>query len=85
MSLNVQVYRSISSGADEFVLDVHVATDARRVALFGPSGAGKSLTMQAIAGLLRPARGRIEINGRVLFDSDRGIDLAPRQRRLAYL
>lgn len=85
MSLNVQVYRPISSGADEFVLNVHVATDARRVALFGPSGAGKSLTMQAIAGLLRPARGRIEINGRVLFDSEHGIDLAPRQRRLAYL
>jgi molybdate transport system ATP-binding protein len=41
--------------------------------------------MQAIAGLLRPARGRIAINGRVLFDSRDGIDLAPRSRRLAYL
>lgn len=85
MSLNVQVYRPVTAGVDEFVLDVQVATDARRVALFGPSGAGKSLTMQAIAGLLRPARGRIEINGRVLFDSEQAIDLAPRQRRLAYL
>lgn len=85
MTLNVRIYRAISSGADEFVLDVQVSTDARRVALFGPSGAGKSLTMQAIAGLLRPTRGRIEINGRVLFDSELGIHLPPRQRRLAYL
>lgn len=85
MNLDVQIYRVISSGTDEFVLDVRILTGARRVALFGPSGAGKSLTMQAIAGLLRPARGRIAINGRVLFDSEQGIDLAPRQRRLAYL
>lgn len=85
MSLNVQVYRAISSGSDEFVLDVQLSTDARRVALFGPSGAGKSLTMQAIAGLLRPTRGRIEINGQALFDSEQGINLPPRQRRLAYL
>ncbi|MBV6273514.1 ATP-binding cassette domain-containing protein [Alcaligenaceae bacterium CGII-47] len=85
MSLDVHIYRAITSGVDEFVLDVSVVTEARRVALFGPSGAGKSLTMQAIAGLLRPTRGRIEINGNVLFDSEQGIDLAPRQRRLAYL
>lgn len=85
MSLNVWMYRRIASGMDEFVLDVRVSTQARRVALFGPSGAGKSLTMQAIAGLLRPTRGHIEINGRILFDSEQGIDLAPRQRRLAYL
>lgn len=85
MSLDLRIYRPVSSDEDAFVLDVRMVTDARRVALFGPSGAGKSLTMQAIAGLLRPARGRIEINGRILFDSERGIDLPPRQRRLAYL
>ncbi|MDN5843467.1 MAG: ATP-binding cassette domain-containing protein [Alcaligenaceae bacterium] len=85
MSLDVQVYRVMSSGLDEFVLDIEMQTDVRRVALFGPSGAGKSLTMQAIAGLLRPTRGRIVINGSVLFDSGKGIDLAPRKRRLAYL
>lgn len=72
-------------GESGFLLQPRWHTHARRVALFGPSGAGKSLTMQAIAGLLRPDQGRIEADGRVLFDSATGIDVPPRDRRLAYL
>ena len=84
MSLSVDIECRVG-GADGFLLRPCWRTDARRVALFGPSGAGKSLTMQAIAGLLRPDRGRIEVAGRVLFDSASGIDVPPRARRLAYL
>ena len=84
MSLRVAIRRRVG-GDTGFELDVRLETAARRVALFGPSGAGKSLTMQAIAGLLKPDEGRIEVAGRVLFDSAHGIDVPPRARRLAYL
>jgi len=84
MSLSVDIECRVG-GDGGFLLRPRWRTDARRVALFGPSGSGKSLTMQAIAGLLRPDRGRIEVAGRVLFDAEAGVDVPPRARRLAYL
>lgn len=54
-------------------------------ALFGPSGAGKSSILNIIAGLMRPDRGTIRIDGQMLFDSATGINLAPEQRRLGYV
>lgn len=69
----------------DFARDVAFATDAGRVALVGPSGCGKTSTLLAIAGLARPAVGRIVVGGRVLFDSHTGIDLPPRERRLGVL
>ena len=53
--------------------------------LLGPSGCGKSMTLKCIAGIERPDRGRIELDGRVLFDSERRIDLKPQARRVGYL
>ncbi len=53
--------------------------------LLGPSGCGKSMTLKCIAGIERPDRGHIELDGRVLFDSDRHIDLKPQTRRVGYL
>jgi molybdate transport system ATP-binding protein len=50
--------------------------------LYGRSGAGKSTILNLIAGLARPAAGRIELDGRLLFDSARGVDLAPEARAL---
>lgn len=54
-------------------------------ALFGPSGAGKTTVLDAIAGLRRPARGRIAVDDRVLFDSASGTDLPPHLRRVGYV
>ncbi|WP_323029745.1 ABC transporter ATP-binding protein [Castellaniella sp.] len=84
MSLSVDIQCRVG-GDGGFLLRPRWRTDARRVALFGPSGSGKSLTMQAIAGLLRPDQGRIEVAGQVLFDAEAGVDVPPRDRRLAYL
>ncbi len=53
--------------------------------LFGPSGSGKTLTLQCLAGLVRPDAGRIVVNGRTLFDSAAGIHLPPQSRRLGYV
>ena len=54
-------------------------------ALLGASGCGKSVTLKCIAGIMTPDRGRIELGERVLFDSERKIDLPPQQRRVGYL
>jgi molybdate transport system ATP-binding protein len=53
--------------------------------LFGPSGSGKTSTLRAIAGLLRPQRGHIEIGGRPVYDSDSRLWVAPHLRKVGYL
>jgi molybdate transport system ATP-binding protein len=54
-------------------------------ALFGRSGAGKTSVVNAIAGTLRPDRGRVVINGETVFDSARGIDVPTPKRRVGYV
>jgi molybdate transport system ATP-binding protein len=68
-----------------FELDVAFTADAPVVGLFGRSGAGKTSVVNAIAGIAKPSRGRVRINGDVLYDSARGIDLAPERRRVGYV
>jgi molybdate transport system ATP-binding protein len=68
-----------------FALDARFASNAPIVALFGRSGSGKTTLIECIAGLVRPEHGRIVIDGRTLFDSERGIDLAPEARRVGYV
>ncbi len=61
------------------------APDSGITALFGRSGTGKTSIVNALAGLLRPDRGRISIGSEILFDSQRGIDLPPARRGLGYV
>ncbi|MBI4320967.1 MAG: ABC transporter ATP-binding protein [Chloroflexi bacterium] len=74
---------------DKKLKDFHLRVSFRAgnelVALFGPSGAGKSLTLQCIAGLARPDTGRIVINDKVAFDSDKRISRSPQDRRVGYV
>lgn len=79
LSLHVQLRRG------RFERHVRIEDAARVVALTGPSGAGKTTVLNAIAGLVRPRAGRIEVDGRVLFDSARGIDLPAHRRRVGYV
>jgi molybdate transport system ATP-binding protein len=85
MPLTVDIRKTLRTAERSFTLDISFTASAQRMVLFGPSGAGKSLTLQAIAGLLRPDEGRITLHGDALFDSARGIDQKPQARRLAYL
>jgi len=55
------------------------------VALFGPSGAGKTSIVNMIAGLVMPDRGKITLDGEVLFDSAARVDVPPHQRRIGYV
>jgi len=79
----VEVDIAFTRGA--FQLEARFASGAPIVALFGRSGSGKSTLVNAIAGTVRPSRGRIAVGTRTLFDSARGIDLAPEARRVGYV
>jgi len=68
-----------------FRVEAAMESSARVSGLFGPSGSGKTTVLLALAGLLRPRRGRIEVGGRVLFDSAAGLFLPPEQRRVGYV
>jgi molybdate transport system ATP-binding protein len=69
----------------QFSLDISLRVGPGVTVLFGPSGSGKSMTLHAVAGLVRPDAGRIAINGRVLFDSETGINVPPQQRRVGFV
>lgn len=64
----------------ERTITCRFASHAGITALVGPSGAGKTSVLEAVAGLLRPASGRIVVGGTVLFDSAAGINLLPEAR-----
>ncbi|MGO9545960.1 MAG: molybdenum ABC transporter ATP-binding protein [Rhodomicrobium sp.] len=65
-----------------FTLSAKFAAGGRIIALFGPSGSGKTSLINIIAGLIRPERGRVTIDGTVLADTARGIFLPPHRRKL---
>src|SRR5260221_12564951 len=68
-----------------FVLDVDFTAGSGITALFGESGSGKSTVLNLLAGLLRPDRGRIAVNGTVFTDTKSGIFLPPHRRRIGYV
>ena len=68
-----------------FDLEVALAVGAETVALVGPSGAGKTTVLQAVAGLVRPSRGRISSNGSTWFDSRGKVNRRPEQRPVGYV
>ncbi len=65
-----------------FDLDVAFSNGEGVIALFGQSGSGKSLTLNLIAGLLRPSRGRIVLDTKILVDVERGVFLPMHRRRI---
>jgi molybdate transport system ATP-binding protein len=68
-----------------FTRRIAIRSEQRVIAVVGDSGAGKTSLLHAIAGLLRPVRGRIEIAGRCLYDSDARIDLPAHRRHIGYV
>jgi molybdate transport system ATP-binding protein len=69
----------------KFELNISFQVGQELLALFGPSGSGKSMTLQIVAGLVRPDFGRINIDGAVVFDSQTGLNLPPQQRHVGYV
>lgn len=69
----------------DFVLDVAFEAPAGVTALFGRSGSGKTSVINAVAGLIRPEAGRIQLGETVLFDAERRISVPVHRRRLGYV
>ena len=81
MSLEVNVTKRF----DGFTLHADFTAGNTAAAILGASGCGKSMTLRCIAGVVKPDSGRIVLDGRVLFDSEKGIDLPPQQRNVGLL
>ena len=65
-----------------FSLDVTFSVDGEVLGILGPSGSGKTMTLNCIAGLLRPDSGFIQLNDRVLFDAAQKVNLPSRDRNV---
>ncbi|MER8407261.1 molybdenum ABC transporter ATP-binding protein [Mesorhizobium sp. M0185] len=78
--MTVQV--DISHRLGGFTVNARFESAGRLTALFGPSGSGKTTLINLIAGLIRPDKGRIAAEGRVLVDSDAGLFVPKHKRRI---
>jgi len=79
--LEVQIYKKLA----EFDLDVSFQVDDNILGFMGASGSGKSMTLKCIAGIETPDQGRIVLNGRVLFDSEKKINVPIQKRNVGYM
>ena len=79
--LEVQIYKKLA----EFDLDVSFQVDDNILGLMGASGSGKSMTLKCIAGIEAPDQGRIVLNDRILFDSEKKINVPIQKRNVGYM
>jgi molybdate transport system ATP-binding protein len=68
-----------------FTLEASFTAEGGVTALFGPSGSGKTSLVRIVAGLLRPDRGRLTVDGRLLVDTERRVFVPPHRRRVGYV
>ena len=81
MAIEVAIKKKIGN----FCLDVAFSAGEEMFALLGASGCGKSMTLKCIAGIETPDEGKIILNGRTLFDSEKKINLIPQKRKVGYM
>ena len=81
MSATVNFKKQLGS----FSLEVDFEAGNEVLALLGGSGCGKSMTLKCIAGIVTPDEGQIIVDGVTFFDSKKGINLKPQQRRTGLL
>lgn len=81
MGLTVDIKKKLG----DFTLEVQFETRGNVMGLLGASGCGKSMTLKCIAGVEKPDEGRIVLGDKVLFDSEKGINLPPQKRKVGYL
>lgn len=79
------LYANIKKDFGDFSLDVEFETNKETLSLFGASGCGKSMTLKCIAGIVKPDKGEIVLNGKTLFNSKKKINLLSRERNVGLL
>ena len=81
MAVSVDIEKKLHG----FTLKVKLESDGSPMGILGASGSGKSMTLRCIAGIQTPDSGRIVVNDKVLFDSEKKINLKPQERKVGYL
>ncbi len=81
MALEVDITKKL----DGFFMHVKFRAEEEIFAILGASGCGKSMTLKCIAGIEKPDAGRIVLDGKVLFDSEKKINLPPQKRKVGYM
>ena len=81
MSLEVAIEKRFAG----FTLRAQFTAQDTATAILGASGCGKSMTLRCIAGIVKPDKGRIVLDGVPLFDSEKKIDLPPQKRGVGLL
>jgi molybdate transport system ATP-binding protein len=81
----VSVEVAVEHRFEQFHLSVSMAAGSGLTALVGPSGAGKTSVLNIIAGVVRPDRGVVRLDGEVLVDTAKGIWRPPHRRRIGYV
>jgi molybdate transport system ATP-binding protein len=84
--IRLNLNKTLESTGGKMVLDLDLTIEKGQfVTLFGESGAGKTSTLRMLSGLLKPDTGTITVGNSTWFDSSRGIDLKPQQRKVGYV
>ena len=83
MSLTVDIQKKLKDITLNISFETHKMGDI--TGILGASGCGKSMTLKCIAGIETPDKGRIVLNDRVLFDSEKKINRKTQERRVGYL
>ena len=81
MSLEINIEKDLGT----FKLKTSFNNSSGSLGFLGESGSGKSMCLKCIAGLETPDKGKIVINDKILFDSEKKINLPPQERKIGYL
>ena len=81
MSLIVDIKKSLPG----FNLNISFESDNHTLGLLGESGCGKSITLKCIAGLMKPDSGKIILNNKTLFDSEKEVNVPIQKRKIGFL
>ena len=81
MAINVDIHKKLG----DFSLDINFNSSARRIGILGASGCGKSMTLRCLAGIEKPDRGNIILDGKTIFDSAKRINEKAQKRNIGYL
>jgi molybdate transport system ATP-binding protein len=84
--IELSLNKKLKSSSGDMFLDVKFDVEkGKLLTLYGKSGAGKTSLLKIIAGLLKPEKGYIKVNGKVWLDTDSGLDLSPQKRNIGFL
>ncbi|MDO4976933.1 MAG: ATP-binding cassette domain-containing protein [Eubacteriales bacterium] len=81
MAISIEIKKKLGN----FTLNLSMNGTSKRIGILGPSGCGKSMTLKTIAGIEKPDQGKILLDDRILFDSEKKINPKAQKRKVGYL